>query len=182
MKRSSTIVGIIVIIAAIVIVLSYLGYIPGLSALFDIGSLGGDGDLPDALQSEISNIEEYSKTDIYYMLVTLSGKTLNYDEALAHINALDMKAYGFDGKQYTDVMTQFDAEYVADGFTLQGSLPISSSNYHGALNAWTKGTTAKAVIAASGSAITSAYGHDTVALLASGLYSQYVSFITWITT
>lgn len=181
-KRSSIVVVAVVGIVALIAVLGYLGYIPGLGDFLSFGNIGGDDDIPDTLESEVSNIEEYSKTDIYFMLVTLRGKTLNYEEAMMHINALNMKAYGFDGQQYDEVLAQYGVEYTTQGFTLEGVLPISRTHLDGAVHAWTKGATAKAVTAGSGYSITTAYGHDTIALLAYGTYTQYVSFIAWIST
>ena len=163
-----------VVIVALILVIAFLGFIPGLN----LSALGlGNDDTPIG-----NNIEEYDQTDIYFMLVAIKGSSLNYEQAMTHINALDMKAYGIDGEQYANVVSDYKTRYSGEGFALQGELPISGTHWSGSAVVWTKGSTAKSIVAGSGYLMEEAYGHDTLVLTGYGTYTQYLAFYTWITT
>ena len=132
-----------------------------------------DSDKPDGAT------ETFSDTDIYYILVSLKGSTLNYEEAMTHIHALDMKAYGIDGKQYSEVLTEYKVEYASEGYSL-ATYPIPAPQWTGELCGWTKNNYVITASAGSGNLITTAYGHDTVILMGEGTNTQYRAFLVWI--
>lgn len=172
MKTSTVAIVGIGVVAVIILFLAFFGDSVGLG-----GILGGDGDTPPGCE-----VETYSDLDIYYMFVTLKGKTLDYDQAMAFIDVLDMEAYGIDCENYVDVVDYYNTRNMNDGFNLHSNTPIDGDQWTGSSVIWTQGSQARSLIAGSGSLITRAYGHDTVVLMGEGSYTEYGAFILWITS
>jgi len=172
MKKSSIIVGVIVAIALVVVLVYYSGAIPGFNTFITskVNSLtGSTGDNCD-----------YDNNEIFQALEVLSGKTLNYAEAMGYIEALHMQMCGIDGKNYQQVYNEYKADYENHGYVFVSQGANSGTDWYTMNGLWrnAEGTEAKALIAGSGAAVSLAYDHDTMILQAHGSYATWAQF--WI--
>lgn len=173
MKKSSIIIGAVLIVALLVIAASYFGLIPGLGNLlpFETGE-----DPPGTIDCS------YTDLQILGMLEIISGKDLNNQQGLAFVDALNMKACGQNDKTYTEIVTYYKVEYV--DWDLVGEQSYSGSGWDAVTIVWsndpTSPTSAKSIITGGGISITDFYGYNTMTITASGTWVTYQAFALWL--
>jgi len=179
MKRSTMIIGVIVIIAGLIIAASYLGLIPSLASFnpFDNdGSSGNEDSPPGTIYCD------YTDMQILDMLELVSGKDLNNQQGLAFVDALNMQACSQDDKTYTELVTHYKVEYI--DWDLLGEQTYSGSGWDAETIVWgndpTNPTSAKSIITGSGVSIKEYYGYNTMTITGSGTWVTYQAFALWL--
>lgn len=181
MKKSSMVIGAVVIIALLVIVLFYSGLLP--NELTFLGNRLFSNHDDENLCASCADCS-YSDRDIFTAFEVITGKDLDYATALGYIRALHMQMCGIDDKTYTTVLDQYKAFYENQSYVFVSQSIISSSNWYAVTALWRSvdSTEAKAIIVGSGSAVVLAYGHDTMILIAYGPTATWYQFWVWLNT
>jgi len=112
--------------------------------------------------------------DLYYMLVTATGKPLNRETTYEYIDTLNMRVYG-SNEHYTTIAAEFRTEYAS--WTNVMDTPITS----GQALAWTQGD-AVSVITATNPIFRTMYGYETLTLTAHGDIADYNDFYWFVVT
>jgi len=163
----------IVIVAVLVLLASYFGLIPELAGILP----GGDGDTPPGTTNC-----DYTDLQILGMLELVSGKSLNNQQGLAFVDALNMKACGQDDKTYTEIVTHYKTEYI--DWSLLGEQSYSGSGWNAETVVWgnspTNTTSAKSIITGGGVTVKEYYGYNTMTITARGTWVTYQAFALWL--
>lgn len=170
MKNKNLIVGIVVVVAIFVLAVHF-GYI-NIAGLH----IGRDSDRPDTPNPSAEIDLNLSDFEIFGILETIAGRQLSYDNVQPYIGALHMRVYARDDMAAQQLLQWFEAKYAQDNWTSHGVLPQASSNWVGYHEAWTAGTNARSVSVGEGAAVSQAFGHDTVYLIAYGPATTYWQF------
>jgi hypothetical protein len=117
-----------------------------------------------------------SDFEIFSMLEVLFNKSLPYAQILPYISALHMEVYGRDDMNAQQLLQWFEADYAMDGWTPHGVYPQYASDWVGYHEAWTRGADARSVSIGEGAAVLSAFGHETVYIVAHGVATTYWQF------
>ena len=168
MKKTNIVIGAVVIIALLFIVLFYSGLLPE-----EITSLGGQ-----LFSNGTGEDCGYNELDIFQALEVVTGKNLDYATCIGYIRALHMQMCGIDGKTYVVVLNETKTLYESQGYVFVSQGVLSSSNWYAVSALWRSvdSSEAKAIIVGGGSAVSLAYGHDTMILRAYGPSATWYQF------
>jgi len=176
MKKSSIVIGALVVVALVVIGMAYFGLIDLSRFGLNLNLNGGGEEPPNAEYCG------YTDMQILEMLELIVGKDLNNQQGLTFVDALNMHACGQDDLDYDDVLNHYKIEYV-DWYIL-GQQEYSGSGWDADSIAWgndpSSPTSMKMVVSGSGLAVEELYGYDTMTITSSGTWAGYQAFVVWI--
>lgn len=179
MKPTWMIGSLIVIAVVAVVVLGYLGFIPGLN-LRGVLSPGDENAPPGAVYCD------YTEMQILDLLETVANKDLNNGVGISFVRALNMQACGSDGESVASIV----AHYMVlneDWFVIYDD-SNSGSGWTARVVVWandpvaTNATLIKSVMIGDGITVKSAYGYDTITTTGDGTMITYQAFILWVAT
>jgi len=175
MNKPIIVVAVIVVILVLAVIFgTYLGFIPD---NFGLLPTDGDGETPPG-----TTYCDYTDLQILGMLELISGKSLNNQQGLAFVDALNMKACGQDDKTYLDIVTYYKTEYVE--WDLIGEQSYSGAGWSADTIVWgndpTVPTSAKSIMTGGGISIKEYYGYNTMTITGSGTWVTYQAFALWL--
>lgn len=137
--------------------------------------------IPEPIKSEPVTEEnpEFDDFDIWAILCTLSGKSLDQSTTYEYIDRLNMEVFGSD-EDYTEIYGQYSLYYEDNGWTIRLREFPTFPNGDGAIIGYTKGTQGSMVATATSDAISSLYGYNTLTLTSIGSLADYNAFINFI--
>ena len=174
MNKAIIVVGGIIGIVVIAVILgTYLGFIPD-----NFGILPTEeGEVPPG------TIDcGYTDLQILGMLEMISGKTLNNQQGLAFVDALNMKACGQDDKSYPEIVSHYKVEYIE--WDLIGEQSYSGAGWSAETIVWgndpTTPTSARSIITGGGVSVKEYYDYNTMTITTSGTWVTYQAFALWL--
>jgi|GEM_PF-6679128 len=158
----------IVLVIAGVFVAIYLGFLPDITGLNIT-----DNDNPEGAEKLT-----FSKLEIVHVIEILRGKDLVDQDVLPFVDSLHMELYGIDGKSAYDVHQEYKTMYEEDEYVSQAYNADSHSGWVAYHEMWSKGFNGKSISVGDGTAVTTAYGYDTMILTSYGPLTTYANFAT----